>query len=102
MYALKTVKRADPNGTPRPKVKCRGFALKGEAEELITFERMKANVDRLIARQEADVCPVEYFDIRTDYKHRVYSTTQLKSFSAVFDKRRIQPDYSTLPLGARS
>ena len=82
--------------------KVRGFSLNYRSSLLINFESMK---EALYAWKNKT--PLELITVKTEIrrdKHqpKVYNRVISKHYGVVYDKRRVLPDFSTLPYGYKS
>ena len=73
----------------------KGFSLKGEGKEKMTFEAMKRLVEN-----KGNKIEIKYTDIISCTKMQMVCTKdETKIFSFTFDKRIINDDFTTLPFG---
>ena len=76
-------------------VHAKGFSLKGEGKEKITFESMKKSIENFGQKIE-----IKYSDVITQTRtQKVYTTNETKLFSFTFDKRIVLDDFTTQPFG---
>jgi DNA polymerase type B, organellar and viral len=85
--------------------KVKGITLNFSASKHVNFERMKELVrDRVESNGEQDgggtsVVYVPQLLFRSNYFGEVSTATIHKKYQVVYDKRRVLPDYTTLPFG---
>ena len=82
--------------------KVRGFSLNYRSSLILNFQSMK---DSLYAWK--DKKPVELITVKTELcrdKHdpKVYNRVISKHYGVIYDKRRVLPDFTTLPYGFKS
>ena len=76
-------------------VHAKGFSLKGEGKDKITFESMKRTMENNQNKIE-----ITYTDVISRTRTQmVYTKDETKVFSFTFDKRIVQDDFTTLPFG---
>ena len=83
-------------------VKCKGVTLNARNAAVVTPESLAKLVHAFVANQNTDTPPLMtvYETIRRDKKHfHLKNDTVLKKVRVVYNKRRLLPDYTTLPYG---
>jgi len=86
------------NGKEVEVVKSKGIPLKGAAESKIHLSIMKDKVEKFVSvgLREQICIPLVIINKR---RHHVYTKKTEKKFRVTYDKRRILPDYNTVPFG---
>jgi hypothetical protein len=99
-YAYSTVREGtlEPTGTV---VKVKGFTLNTSTSKFVNFESMKDCVEKYVKSGEQVIIPTHKPTHITRCKKSSVLTTvpQEKKYRVVFKKRRLLPDYTTLPYG---
>jgi hypothetical protein len=88
-----------PNGEVTEKVKSKGFARSAEMEQKLNYAAMKKHAQTLIDGSTCDPTVIRYQTLARANDFSIQSKEMLKSFRATFDKRLVQPDGTTLPIG---
>lgn len=93
-YAYKT-------STGKTCCKVRGFTLNFRNSQMLNFESLKSLVCTLHEEEEKKKIPLRNpTKICRDVKKRtVFNKEEVKLYSMVYDKRVVQPDFTTLPYG---
>ena len=88
-----------PDGTTVTKVKIRGFTLSYHAASKLTLDHLCKKVREFVTLGIKDYTTIVQPQICRN-SDRSLTTRQLaKKYSIVYDKRRILPDFTTLPFG---
>ena len=89
-----------PDGSEEKTVKVRGFSLTHDAMKKVNFDSMKQQVIELTCEvNNRTVTELSFKQIVRDPNHRILTKTVTKNYRAIYTKRRIMPDFSTLPFG---
>ena len=85
----------------KTQVKCKGVTLNSQNASVVTHESLKGLVHSFVANQKTDSHMVTVSDtVRRDKKKfHLKNETVVKKVQVVYNKRRVFPDYSTLPYG---
>jgi len=79
-------------------VKSKGIPLKGAAESLIQLSMMKDKVEKFVSVGLREMTSIPLVMI-CKRRHHVYTKKTEKIFRVTYDKRRILPDFNTVPFG---
>ena len=80
--------------------KVRGFSLNYQNSKILNFEKMKEALDTWYNKSPATFVTVNYLIKRDKYKEpRLKNVEVNKTYGVVYDKRRVLPDYTTVPFG---
>ena len=80
-------------------VKVRGFSLNYTNAQLVNFESMKEALFSWYKKEKLPLVTVCNLFIRDKVNLSIHSQKVEKSYGVVYDKRRVLPDYTTLPFG---
>ena len=82
-------------------VKCKGVTLNSKNTSLVTQQSLQRMVDAFVKNQSVSECITTETDtiLRDKKKLQLKNATVLKRLQVVYNKRRVFPDYTTLPYG---
>ena len=80
--------------------KVKGFSLNHKNSLIINFHSMKDEVFRYCAKQPSQAFTTTNVQIcRNKYEHTLFTKTEQKKYSVVYDKRVVLPNMDTRPYG---
>ena len=82
--------------------KVRGFSLNHKASLIINFDTMKDALKKWMKKSPVEIVTVKTEIRRNKHDCTVYNTQVNKKYGVVYDKRRVFPDFTTLPFGYRT
>ena len=85
----------------KTQVKCKGVTLNAENSAVVTPESLVGLVHSFVANQNTDAHVMTVSDSikRDKKKFHLKNQTVFKKVQVVYNKRRVLPDYTTLPYG---
>ncbi|KAL3983293.1 interferon-induced GTP-binding protein Mx [Sarotherodon galilaeus] len=85
----------------KTQVKCKGVTLNAQNSKVVTHESLKGLVHKFVSNQVSDAHLVAVSDnIKRDKKKfHLKNVSVVKKLKVVYNKRRVLPDYTTLPYG---
>ena len=81
--------------------KVRGFCLNHRSSLIINFQTMKKALFAWMKKEPVELVTVKTELVRDKYDPKIVNRTVSKKYSVVYDKRRVLPDFTTLPFGFR-
>jgi hypothetical protein len=79
--------------------KVRGFTLNHEGSQILNFESMKQSLEKFMKNEEEELVIVKTQICRNKQDPCVYNKVVSKRYSTVFDKRKILPNFTSVPYG---
>jgi hypothetical protein len=91
--------RSGQNGKEYVVVKVRGFTLSYATGSHINFKSLRRMAWAMVKQHEAAGLTIAQNQIGRLPDHQIVTKTTGKIYRPVYDKRQIQPDFTTLPYG---
>ncbi len=85
-----------PNQSP---FQCRGFSLSYSAGKHINLKMMRRKVKAYVESGQNDPVTVAQPRIHKNRQREVTTRLEAKKYTVVYTKRRLLPDFTTLPYG---
>ena len=79
--------------------KVRGFSLNYRGSQVINFQSMKEALYAWRNKTPFELVTIITEIVRDKYEPKVYSRSISKHYGVVYDKRKLLPDFTTLPFG---
>lgn len=85
----------------KTQIKCKGVTLNNKNAKTVTRESLKSLVDAFVKDRNSDAHVTAVTDTIVRDKKRLHlkNKTVSKKVRVVYNKRRVLPDYTTLPYG---
>ena len=81
--------------------KVRGFSLNYKSSLILNFESMKEALVAWKRNEKKELITVKTELVRDKYKPKVFNRVISKHYSVVYDKRKVLPDFTSIPFGFR-
>ena len=81
--------------------KVRGFSLNYKSSLILNFESMKEALVAWKRNEKKELVTVKTELVRDKYKPKVFNRVISKHYGVVYDKRKILPDFTSIPFGFR-
>ena len=79
--------------------KVRGFSLNYKASQILNFESMKEALYAWKQKKPYEIVTVKTEIVRNKHEPKVINRVVGKHYGVVYDKRKVLPDFTTLPFG---
>ena len=79
--------------------KVRGFSLNYKGSQVINFESMKEALFAWKNKTPLELVTIKTEIVRDKHEPKVYNRSVSKHYGVVYDKRKLLPDFTTLPYG---
>ena len=86
---------------PRRNCKVRGFSLNYKSSLILNFESMKEALVAWKRNEKKELVTVKTELVRDKYKPKVFNRVISKHYGVVYDKRKVLPDFTSIPFGFR-
>ena len=81
--------------------KVRGFSLNYKSSLILNFESMKEALVAWKRNEKKELVTVKTELVRDKYKPKVFNRVISKHYGVVYDKRKVLPDFTSIPFGFR-
>ena len=81
--------------------KVRGFSLNYKASLILNFQSMKEALVAWKKNEKKELITVKTELVRDKYKPKVFNRVISKHYGVVYDKRKVLPDFTSIPFGFR-
>ena len=81
--------------------KVRGYCLNHRSSLIINFQTMKKALSAWMKKEPEELVTVKTELVRDKYDPKIVNRTVPKKYSVVYDKRKVLPDFTTLPLASK-
>ena len=81
--------------------KVRGFSLNYKSSLILNFESMKEALVAWKRNEKKELVTVKTELVRDKYKPKVFNRFISKHYGVVYDKRKVLPDFTSIPFGFR-
>ena len=81
--------------------KVRGFSLNYKSSLILNFESMKEALVAWKRNEKKELITVKTELVRDKYKPKVFNRVISKHYGVVYDKRKVLPDFTSIPFGFR-
>ena len=81
--------------------KVRGFSLNYKSSLILNFESMKEALIAWKRNEKKELVTVKTELVRDKYKPKVFNRVISKHYGVVYDKRKVLPDFTSIPFGFR-
>ena len=81
--------------------KVRGFSLYYKSSLILNFESMKEALVAWKRNEKKELVTVKTELVRDKYKPKVFNRVISKHYGVVYDKRKVLPDFTSIPFGFR-
>ena len=81
--------------------KVRGFSLNYKSSLILNFESMKEALVAWKRNEKKELVTVKTELMRDKYKPKVFNRVISKHYGVVYDKRKVLPDFTSIPFGFR-
>ena len=81
--------------------KVRGFSLNYKCSLILNFESMKEALVAWKRNEKKELVTVKTELVRDQYKPKVFNRVISKHYGVVYDKRKVLPDFTSIPFGFR-
>ena len=81
--------------------KVRGFSLNYKSSLILIFESMKEALVAWKRNEKKELVTVKTELVRDKYKPKVFNRVISKHYDVVYDKRKVLPDFTSIPFGFR-
>ena len=81
--------------------KVRGYSLNYKSSLILNFESMKEALVAWKRTEKKELVTVKTELVRDKYKPKVFNRVISKHYGVVYDKRKVLPDFTSIPFGFR-
>ena len=82
--------------------KVRGFSLNHKNSQVLNFQSMKEALFAWKSKKPLDIITIKTEIVRDKHEPKVINRSVSKHYGVVYDKRKILPDFTTLPFGFKN